>query len=275
MIKTFTSSLSRRPKSFGPSPGLLPFSQARFQSTINGVPNISSSSPLNGAPTLNDVPDSSSIDFTQDPTSQEAAIGAVRKIGFLTDLYGIDFGWGTSTMVQHLFEFIQIYVTSDWFFSIVCLSFTVRAIATTLTLRSTDNSAKMQALQPLTKPKVDLVKEYTASGKRMEAQRLSQEVKEIHRRAGVKTSKMLWPFLQIPLSFGCWRLMWNLSDARAPGLDTGGALWFQNLTYCDPLFILPVVTGALQFVSQRVSLNDSYVRVLLLHLTRLRRTALL
>lgn len=172
-------------------------------------------------------------------------------------------------MVQHLFEFIQIYVTSDWFLSIVCLSFTVRAIATTLTLRSTDNSAKMQALQPLTKPKMDLVKEYTATGKRLEAQRLGKEVKEIYGRAGVKTSKMLWPFLQIPLSFGCWRLMWNLSETGAPGLDTGGALWFQDLTYCDPLFILPAVTGALQFVSQKVSPNDFHIRVMLLHLTRL------
>lgn len=38
-----------------------------------------------------------------------------------------------------------------------------------------------------------------------------------------------------------------------PGMESGGFLWFENLIWPDPYFVLPLATGLLQHLAIRVS----------------------
>ena len=80
----------------------------------------------------------------------------------------------------------------------------------------------------------------------------SKEIADLRKSAGIKTWKMLIPFIQIPITFGMFRLMRGMSYLPVPGLDTGGLLWMQDLTLSDPYFILPVVTSAAYWYAFKV-----------------------
>jgi YidC/Oxa1 family membrane protein insertase len=77
-------------------------------------------------------------------------------------------------------------------------------------------------------------------------------MKELQRKHGVKPSYLYLGFLQIPLGIGMFRLLRNMSEIPVPGLETGGLLWFSDLTVPDPLYILPLVGPVLIFGAIKV-----------------------
>lgn len=66
----------------------------------------------------------------------------------------------------------------------------------------------------------------------------------MRKASGVKLWKTMIPMINIPISFGMFRLCRGMAGLPVPSLETGGALWFQDLSVADPFFILPVITAA-------------------------------
>lgn len=192
--------------------------------------------------------------------SDLAASPKPDHIGFLREDFGIDFGWGTSSLAQYIFEHIHVYLTPEgvWWTSILGLVLAFRGFMFVPQLMAADNSARAAAVNVLLKPRMEAMKEAMVSGNQLEATKLRKEMRDINQGAGVKMYKYALPLMQLPLGFGCWRLMRNLPEVGIPGLETGGPLWFSNLAVADPYFILPIANGIMNFFTLRVSNNDSF-----------------
>lgn len=175
-----------------------------------------------------------------------------KEIGYMQD-YDLDFGWGPTSMMQWIFEHIQVYGGLDYLPTIFIIGVIMRTfIMFPVTIQSSNNAAKMKAMTPLTGPLTQRMKAAGLAGDRVGIQQVRAEMSAIHRAAGVKAWKSFVPFLQIPVGFATFRLLRRMGDAGLPGMDSAGMLWFTNLTVPDPLLIMPLAIGYLQHLSFKV-----------------------
>jgi YidC/Oxa1 family membrane protein insertase len=86
----------------------------------------------------------------------------------------------------------------------------------------------------------------------MQARYLQQLVMKEY---GVSNVGFLWGFLPIPFSFGFFRLINGMSSIPVPSMETGGFLWFSNLTVADPYYILPLLSVGFLGLTMRVSIS--------------------
>ena len=174
-----------------------------------------------------------------------------EHIGFLKEM-GLDYGWGTTAFMEWLLEHVHIYAGTPWWLSITISMLIIRAGLLKLYFDAADSNARSQLIAEHMAP---LMKQYQGAlgaGNRIEAQRIGAEMKRLRRNAGVNLIKQFAPFVQVPIGFGTFRLMRGMAYLPAPGLDTGGLLWFSDLTLSDPLFILPVATAAVYATTFKV-----------------------
>lgn len=111
-------------------------------------------------------------------------------------------------------------------------------------LASADTSARIAVVKlhlKDTEARLQKAKQDRDTLKMMQA---TQEMRTAYQIAGIKMWKGLGPLMNIPFGYGMFRLTRNMCELPVPGMETGGILWFYDLTIADPYFILPVVTGA-------------------------------
>ena len=123
-----------------------------------------------------------------------------------------------------------------------------------LTHKSTVSMQKMQELNP----KVQAVKnKYRGKLKDKkgrpdaEAQsKMNKEVMAVYKTAGVNPAGGCFPMLlQIPVLFAFYRLLSSAIELRhAPWM-----FWIKDLSAPDPIYFLPIVMGASQFIQQRMT----------------------
>lgn len=173
-------------------------------------------------------------------------------IGFLEKDYGIDFGWGTSSLVKYLFEHIHVYSGLPFAASIVLTGAVIRFAMIFAQRESVETSTRMSAMMPITKPLMARSTAAKLAGDSQESQKIRVELGRIYNESGIKIWKLGLGLLHIPLGFGCWRTFRNMADIPVAGLTTGGLGWFKDLTVADPFMVLPISTAAVQYFSTKV-----------------------
>ena len=104
-------------------------------------------------------------------------------------------------------------------------------------------SAKMSALKPVTEPIMARLRECQKTKDTAGVLKARTDVSAVYKRAEIKLWKPFVPLLQIFPSYGTFRLMRGMADVPVPGLETGGLLWFKDLTLPDPYLVIPLATG--------------------------------
>ena len=174
-------------------------------------------------------------------------------IGFLKDM-GLDYGWGTTAFVETLLEHIHVYAGTPWWMSIGLTVVAIRLFIFKFFINAQDASARIAAIKPLTADIDKRQQDATASRDDQEMRAIWLERRAIHRKFGIKTTRIVWPiFFQVPLGFGTFRLMRGMTTLPVPGFDLGGPLWLSDLTIPDPYYILPIATAATYYWTFRVS----------------------
>ena len=155
-------------------------------------------------------------------------------------------------MIQWLIEHVHVYSGLPWAGTIVVTVAIVRFSLLKSFIDASDMGARMASVKPATDIQLKRMAEARAKEDRQMLMAASGERNKIHREAGVKFWKMLVPFVQVPLGFGTFRLLRGMGALPVPGFDTGGALWFQDLTMPDPYGILIISTSLMYFFSFKV-----------------------
>lgn len=191
-----------------------------------------------------------------------------EKIGYLKEL-GLDYGWGPSSMVQFLLETLHITGGLPWWTATVATAVLIRVVLFNSIVSSAEVSTKLKALKPRTTPIRERMMHCVRENDNVGALKAKNELALLNQEHGIKPWKAFLPLLQIPLGFGCFRVLRGMSTLPVPGLDNESVLWLQNVTMPDPYFAIPIATGALMYVAFRVSgfhpFYQAYNHVLILY----------
>ena len=230
-------------------PSLPRLASARFNSTSTGAAAGAATGSANASPTtpstelfdssiVSDLPD---IDISHIP----------EKIGYLKEL-GLDYGWGPSSIVQTLLESIHIYSGIPWCGSVVATALVIRLGLFYSVVHASDTSSRLHEVKPLLDPVRERMTEFARAGDQIGAMREKKNAELIQEEHGIKTWKAFVPFLQIPLGYGCFRVLRGMAALPVPALETEHVLWLTDLTVRDPTFLIPIATGAMMFYAMKV-----------------------
>lgn len=183
-----------------------------------------------------------------------------EQIGFLKTL-GLDFGWGPTSLMQTLLESIYVYTGLPWWASIAAVAVLVRLVLAKPALDASENALILKEL--FRNPKYaglhQEMKYQMIAGNHLAATQTRAKIQMMHKEAGYSMLKNFVPFIQLPLAIGMFRLIKGMSALPVPSLETGGILWFTDLTVPDPLFILPIASALLMGAGMRVCLLSELV----------------
>ena len=120
----------------------------------------------------------------------------------------------------------------------------------------------MKQAGPVLKPLQKEYKEVTLAKDTVKQAQVAGQIKMIMQEYNISYGKVFLPMLiQIPLSFGGFRLYRGMAALPVPAFETEKWLWVSDLTQSDPLYILPLVSAASLYVSMRVSfVSSGFVR---------------
>jgi len=150
----------------------------------------------------------------------------------------------------------------NWGLDIILLTIVIKIIFFPLTWSSTKSMARMAELQP----KIKALRAKYKKAKTDIAQRrqMNEEMMKLYKEHGVNPAGGCLPLLiQLPVFWGVFRMLVVSVDFRhAPFI-----FWIQDLSMRDPYYVTPVLMGATQFISQKMtptSADPSQARMMLI-----------
>lgn len=212
-------------------------------------------------------PQNSSAVFSQEQVSEEGpsyhylSINFVRKaylgpkqLDLLTDLgdeakRAIRFGlFGFITEILYVAIKGIHNAVPNWGWSIVLLTIIIKILFFPLTYQSTKSMAKMADLQPKIKA---LRNKYKKAKQDIEQRRkLNEETMRLYKEHGVNPAGGCLPMLiQLPIFWGFFQLLRVAVEFR----HSPWILWIGDLSVMDPYYVIPVLMGVTQFISQKMT----------------------
>ncbi|QFQ31876.1 membrane protein insertase YidC [Buchnera aphidicola] len=159
----------------------------------------------------------------------------------------VDYGW-LWFLSQPLFKLLSMLhsIIGNWGFSIVLITFIMKAITYPLTKAQYISMAKMRKLQP----KINEIKNNFSKNK----QRMSQEIMNLYKKEKINPLGGCLPvFIQMPIFLSLYYMLIGSVELRhAPFL-----LWIKDLSDQDPYYVLPVIMGITMFFIQKTSSSHS------------------
>ncbi len=151
-------------------------------------------------------------------------------------------------------DWIYKNVVSNYGWAIILMTILIRILLFPLTHKSTVSMQKMQKLNP----KIQAIRQ-KYKGKLKDKQgrpnaemqrKMNEETMALYKTEGVSPAGGCLPmFLQIPVLFAFYSLLTASIELRgAPWI-----LWIQDLSAKDPLYVLPIIMGASQFLQQKMT----------------------
>ncbi|PGH27171.1 hypothetical protein AJ80_01128 [Polytolypa hystricis UAMH7299] len=165
-----------------------------------------------------------------------------EKIGYLKEL-GLDYGWGPTTMAQEFLEAIHIYSGLPWVASAVVAAVIVRVVLLKFVIGAADAGARLKEARPKLDAMRQRMFQANSQGDKMGVMQTKQEMSVLKSEYGIKTWKTFLPMLNIPISYGFFRIMGGMAALPVPSLENESFLWITDLTLADPFFLLPIATG--------------------------------
>jgi YidC/Oxa1 family membrane protein insertase len=151
-------------------------------------------------------------------------------------------------------QWIYEHVVPNYGWAIVLMTILIKIVLLPLTHKSYMSMQKMQELAPRIKAIRNKYKGKLRDKKGrpdVEQQRkMNEEVSGLYRGEGVNPAGGCLPMiLQFPVLIGFYRLLSHAIELRgAPWM-----LWIDDLSMHDPIYVLPIIMGAVQFLQQRMA----------------------
>lgn len=174
-----------------------------------------------------------------------------EKLGYLKAV-GLDYGFGPSRIIETILESLHIYGGLPWWGAAISTAVLLRLAVLKFAMDASDTSAKVASVKHLTQPLQEQIQRCYRENDTVGMQRAQQERKILNETHNIKLMKLAFPLLQLPLSFGAFRVLRGMSALPVPGLDSESFLWLYNITVHDPYFILPVTTGIIMHYTFKV-----------------------
>ncbi|KAJ6438210.1 OXA1-like protein [Purpureocillium lavendulum] len=180
-----------------------------------------------------------------------------EQLGYLHAM-GLDYGWGPTSVMQWVLEHVHVWTGLGWGASVMATAVLLRLLMFYPQVRSLQFNGVMQRMRkdPRAQEAMKLIQQGFQERDmemRQKGQYLNKMLKEQY---GASNWGMLWSFMQIPFTFGLFRIVSGMTHIPVPSLETAGYLWFQDLTATDPYFVLPALGTGLMISA--LALNAKY-----------------
>ncbi|MCA3761602.1 MAG: membrane protein insertase YidC [Cutibacterium sp.] len=152
-------------------------------------------------------------------------------------------------------SFFHYELGLEWWLSIVLLTVVVRALLFPLTLKQMKSMRAMQELRPEIQR---IQRQY-----RDNPQLRNQEMMKLYQERKVNPLGGCLPLLvQMPIfigifyvirEFGGYSYGGRVVEPSEPTFETGGILWFQDLSQMDPYYILPILSALTMLAGTEIS----------------------
>lgn len=152
-------------------------------------------------------------------------------------------------------EHIHVMSGIPWWSSIVASAFLIRLALFKPSVDAANNTALLHPFKNKMKMLRSQRTIYLSQGKQLEAAKVKDEIDQINKDLGINVWKSFIPLLQLPLGFGCFRVLRGMTTLPVPALATEQFAWIGDLTTYDPLFLLPVATAGFTYLSLKVCMT--------------------
>ncbi|XP_076016381.1 mitochondrial inner membrane protein OXA1L [Genypterus blacodes] len=181
------------------------------------------------------------------PTAVEVLQAAVTEPSL------VDLGLGCSTpvgLIQNLLEFMHMGVGLPWWGAIAVGTVMFRLVMFPVIVKGQRETAKLNNVLPEMTKLTNKMNEAKQTGNKFELSKASSELHLFQKKNDVNPLRaFLVPLVQMPVFLSFFIGLRKMADLPVPSLQTGGWLWFTDLTAADPFYILPLaVTGTMFFI---------------------------
>lgn len=156
-----------------------------------------------------------------------------------------DFGWSWIQPISRLILSFLIFMYGlipNYGIIIIILSILFIILFSPLTFTSFSSMRKMQMIQPQLE---ELKKKYSK-----DPQKLNTETMNLYKKSGINPFMGCLPLLiQMPIFFALYAILRTTIELRQAYF----AFWIKDLSYKDPFYVLPILTGITMFFSQKIS----------------------
>lgn len=207
---------------------------------------FSTPEPYHKPDTLENIEDA--ILAPKDGLSEVDPAQIVEYVGFMRQDCGLDFGWGSSTIMQYVMEHLHITFGLSWGAAILTTALLLRVVLAKPFLTQQRLAEKLRLVNPELRALRDQQKELVAAGDRKEAMMVGNQLRAVYKRHNINPIKMFLPLLiQIPFQWGGFRVLRNAASLPVPSFETESFLWIPSLTANDYTYIIPALFGLFTF----------------------------
>jgi len=180
----------------------------------------------------------------------------LTEITQIGDLEGIGLGltwWWPSDLGMRFMEFLYVTTGLPWWGTIVCASLVMRIVLLPINIRVARNASILPYIIEEQDKIRNEAKNPDGSLDNVKYQIARIKMKSLHNVNNYSIGKAFLGLLQIPFLLAMFVGIKNLLKFPAPGVGAGGTLWFTDLTYWDPYFILPMLSGVFSSLTLMVA----------------------
>uniref|UniRef100_A0A0D9XLN2 Membrane insertase YidC/Oxa/ALB C-terminal domain-containing protein n=2 Tax=Leersia perrieri TaxID=77586 RepID=A0A0D9XLN2_9ORYZ len=154
--------------------------------------------------------------------------------------------------LQHLIDAIHSFTGLNWWASIALTTVLIRSATVPLLVNQLKATQKLNAI----KPEMESIKDEMNAMDPKSADEGKRKMTELFKKHGVSPFTPLKGLLiQGPIFMSFFFAIRNMVD-KVPSMKGGGALWFTDLTTPDALYILPVLTAFIFWVTVELNLQE-------------------
>ncbi|KAH3901853.1 related to Mitochondrial inner membrane protein OXA1 [Saccharomycodes ludwigii] len=166
---------------------------------------------------------------------------ASSHIGYLSSIGMANNWYWPPDLLQHLMEYVHVYLGLPWWGTIVVTAITVRVLLFPLYVKSSDTTAKNSQI----KPQLDKInKELFNSSDMIESQKIALKRKKLLQENGIKMRWLAAPMIQVPVAIGFFSGLRQMCNYPVDGFTNQGLAWFTDLSAADPYLGLQVITAS-------------------------------
>ncbi|KAM6949105.1 mitochondrial inner membrane protein OXA1L [Aplochiton taeniatus] len=179
------------------------------------------------------------------PTAVEVLQGAGAELSLA------ELGLGSHTpvgLVQNMLEFMHIDVGLPWWGAIVVGTVLARMAVFPVIVKGQREAAKLNNVLPEMTKLTNKMNEAKQSGNKFDFAKAYSDLTLFQKKHDVNPLRgFLVPLVQMPVFVSFFIALRKMAYLPVPSMQTGGALWFMDLTAADPFYLLPVAVTATMF----------------------------
>uniref|UniRef100_A0A3Q3B9V0 OXA1L mitochondrial inner membrane protein n=1 Tax=Kryptolebias marmoratus TaxID=37003 RepID=A0A3Q3B9V0_KRYMA len=153
-------------------------------------------------------------------------------------------------LVQNLLEFFHLDLGLPWWGAIVLGTVLARLAMFPAIVKGQREAAKLNNVLPQITKLTNKMNEAKQSGNKYEFAKAYSDLNLFQKKHDVNPLRgFLVPLVQAPVFISFFIALRKMAYLPVPSLQTGGVLWFTDLTAADPFYVLPLaVTGTMFFI---------------------------